>query len=267
MTVVAVLHPGEMGAAVGAALVEVGMEVVWLPAGRSAHTRARAAAAGMRAVDDLEGVDLVLSVCPPGAAVDVAELVAQQRFSGTYVDANALSPDTARKVATVVAAAGAAYVDGGIIGPPPHRPGTTRLYLSGDGAHDVARTFFDGRLEPVVVDASPFAASATKMTYAAWTKISAALLVATRDAARALDVEDVLRAEWATSLPELAARLDAAEASARNKGWRWEAEMREIARTFAAAGVPSAFGEAAAAVFGRYERPAGGPDGEPGSAS
>ncbi len=267
MTVVAVLHPGDMGAAVGAALVEVGLHVVWLPAGRSPDTRARAAAAGMRAVDDLAGVHVVLSVCPPGAALDVANLAVQQGFSGTYVDANAVSPDTAQQVAAVVTAGGAAYVDGGIIGPPPHRPGTTRLYLSGGGAHEVARTFVDGRLEPVVVDAGPYAASATKMTYAAWTKISAALLLAARDAARALDVEDVLLAEWELSQPDLTHRVDAAERSAQAKGWRWEAEMREIARTFAAAGGPCGFGEAAAVVFGGYERPAVAPGEETGSAS
>jgi 3-hydroxyisobutyrate dehydrogenase-like beta-hydroxyacid dehydrogenase len=250
-----------MGAAVGAALVDVGADAVWLAAGRSADTSRRATAAGMHTIADLHDCDLVLSVCPPGAALEVAEQAAGQRFSGLYVDANAVSPTTAREVATIVTAGGAAYVDGGIIGPPPHRPGTTRLYLSGERAADVsaaAHAFHESRLEPVVLEAAPYAASATKMTYAAWTKVSAALLLATRDAARALDVEDVLRAEWATSQPDLADRLRAAERSAAAKGWRWEAEMREIARTFGEAGLPPGFGAAAAEVFGGYERPAAG---------
>ena len=113
----------------------------------------------------------------------------------------------AEAVATAVEAGGATYVDGGIIGPPPREPGTTRLYLSGDRAGEVARTFVDSRLEPVVVEAGRFAASATKMTYAAWTKVSAALLLSVHEAAERLDVDDVLRAEWAVSLPELAERL------------------------------------------------------------
>ncbi|MEO7234374.1 MAG: DUF1932 domain-containing protein [Lapillicoccus sp.] len=270
MPAVAVLHPGEMGAAVGAALVDVGVDVVWLPPRRSIDTGRRAAVAGMRAVDDLVGCDLVVSVCPPGAALQVASNVASRGFSGIYLDANAISPATAAEVAALVTAGGAAYVDGGIIDPPPHAAGSTRLYLSGDRAgvvSEVALAFHESRLEPVVVDAGPFAASATKMTYAAWTKVSAALLLATRDAARALDVEDVLHAEWQASQPDLAARLGGAETSAQAKGWRWEAEMREIARTFAGVGLSPGFGEAAAAVFSGYERPGVGPDGEPRSAS
>jgi len=154
-----------------------------------------------------------------------------------------------------VEAGGATYVDGGIIGPPPREPGTTRLYLSGDRAGEVARLFVGSRLEPVVVEAGRFAASATKMTYAAWTKVSAALLLSVHEAAERLDVDDVLRAEWAGSLPELAERLASAQRSAVAKGWRWEAEMREIAATFAAVGMPSGFGESGADVFGRFPRP------------
>ncbi len=254
MSRVAVLHPGEMGAAVGAALVAAGHEVVWLPEGRSDPTGRRAADAGMVAVPDLRGCEVVLSVCPPGAAVEVAQSVAG--FDGVYIDANAVSPATAAVVAATVETGGAAYVDGGIIGPPPHEPGTTRLYLSGDRASEVARLFLDARIEPVVVDAGRFAASATKMTYAAWTKISAALLLSVDDAAERLDVADVLRAEWAVSQPDLADRLAAARRSATAKGWRWEAEMREIAATFGAVGLPGGFGESAADVFGRFPRPA-----------
>ena len=250
---VAVLHPGEMGSAVGAALVETGAEVVWRSVGRGAASRRRADDAGLLEVDDLEGCDAVLSVCPPGAAVDVARSVAG--FRGIYVDANAVSPATAEAVATAVEAGGATYVDGGIIGPPPREPGTTRLYLSGDRAGAVARLFVDSRLEPVVVEAGRFAASATKMTYAAWTKVSAALLLSVHEAAERLDVDDVLRAEWAVSLPEMAERLASAQRSAAAKGWRWEAEMREIAATFAAVDLPAGFGDSAAEVFGRFPRP------------
>jgi 3-hydroxyisobutyrate dehydrogenase-like beta-hydroxyacid dehydrogenase len=248
----AILHPGEMGAAIGATVVDAGTEVVWRPSGRSEATRRRAEDAGLVPADDLAGCGVVVAVCPPGAAVEVARTVAG--FPGTYLDANAVSPQTAAEVAAVVEEGGAAYVDGGIIGPPPRQPGTTRLYLSGDHAGDVARLFLDTRIEPVVIEAGRFAASATKMTYAAWTKIGAALLLATVHTAEHLDVDDVLFAEWALSQPELGDRLAAARRSAETKGWRWEAEMREIAATFAAAGQPGAFGDAAAEMFARHPR-------------
>ena len=93
MARIAVPHPGAMGAQVGAALVAVGHEVVWLPAGRGAATRERAAAAGLRAVDDLSGCDVVVSVVPPGVAAETASAVSG--FGGLVVDANAISPATA----------------------------------------------------------------------------------------------------------------------------------------------------------------------------
>jgi len=103
-----------MGAAVGRALVEAGHDVGWLPEGRGAGTRRRAEEAGLTALDDVADRDLVVSVCPPAAAVDTARSVAG--FSGLYLDANAVSPGTASEVAAVVAGS---YVDGGIVGPPP----------------------------------------------------------------------------------------------------------------------------------------------------
>src|SRR4029453_1437810 len=119
---VGVVHPGEMGASVGAAARRGGAEVVWASEGRSASTQARATADGLRDVGTLQKLvavsDIILSVCPPGGASDVAHAVASYRFSKIYVDANAVSPATARQVGAIVEQGGATFVDGGIIGPP-----------------------------------------------------------------------------------------------------------------------------------------------------
>ena len=78
--IIGLLHPGEMGAAIGSAWVQAGQQVLWLPSGRSPATAARAAAAGMTGVEGTRGLvaesDLVVSVCPPDAALEVAALVA-----------------------------------------------------------------------------------------------------------------------------------------------------------------------------------------------
>ncbi|ONH23307.1 hypothetical protein BL253_33315 [Pseudofrankia asymbiotica] len=251
---IAILHPGQMGAAVGRALVGSGHDVTWLPAGRSASTRRRADAAGMRESVDLRDRDVVLSICPPAAAAETARTVAG--FSGLYVDANAISPGTASGVAAVVQARGATYVDGGIIGPPPEQPGTTRVFLSGERAEDVAAIFRGTRIEAVVLNGDNTAASALKMTYAAWTKITSALLISACRVAARHGVDEALAAEWARSQPELATRHAAALDAAAHKGWRWEEEMRQIARTFAEAGEPAGFGDAAAQQFGGWPRPA-----------
>ncbi len=239
--IVGLLHPGEMGASVGRALQAGGHDVVWASEGRSDETRARARTfrdAGT--VAELAGeAELILSICPPHAALDVAREVAG--FNGIYLDANAISPMRAQEIAEFQQR----YVDGGIVGGPPDEPGTTRLYLSGDEAGDAVALFAGSNLEPVVVPD----ASALKMTYAAWSKGTAAMLLALRDVAQHFGVERELAAEWERSMTYLPERLAGAERSVAAKGWRWAGEMDEIADTFAAAGEPDGFHRAAAEVF------------------
>ncbi len=186
---------------------------------------------------------VILSVCPPHAVLEVARSVGG--FGGIYVDANAVSPATSREVAGAVAAGGAEYVDGGIIGAPPRSPGDSRLYLSGPQAGRIAELFAGTALDAQVIGEEIGQASAVKMAYAAWTKGTAALILAIRALARAEDVEQALLAEWQKSQPALTARPHAAARSAMEKGWRWVAEMEEIAATMAAAGLPPGFHQAA----------------------
>ena len=242
---IGLLHPGEMGSAVGETLRGSGHTVLWASEGRSAETAARATAfddAGT-AEELARRSDVILSICPPHAALDVARSVSG--FDGVYVDANAVSPATAREVG----AAAGRFVDGGIIGPPPREPGSTRLYLSGSEADSVAALFAGTALEARVLPGAPGAASALKMAYAAWTKGTAAMLLAIGELARAEEVEPALLEEWRLSQPELIERSAAAARSADRKGWRWVGEMEEIASTFAAAGLPNGFHLAAAEVF------------------
>jgi 3-hydroxyisobutyrate dehydrogenase-like beta-hydroxyacid dehydrogenase len=238
---VGLLHPGEMGAAVGAVLRGQGHRVLWASDGRSAETRARADEAGLEdvgAISHVAEADIVFSVCPPHAALEVAR---SARFAGVYVDANAVSPATAAKVSDVVDE----FVDGGIVGSPPREQGTTRLYLSGECAAEVAALFTGSVLDARVVSN----ASAVKMAYAAWTKGTAAMLLAIRELARREGVEEPLLAEWALSQPELRERHARALRSAEAKGWRWVGEMEEIAATFEADGLPGGFHRAAAEVY------------------
>ena len=255
--VIGVLHPGEMGSAVGACLTQRGLTVLWASAGRSPATADRAAAAGMRdagsAGEMSSQADVILSVCPPHAAVEVARSVSG--FGGIYVDANAVSPATTREVGEIVTAGGARYVDGGIIGAPPRSPGDSRLYLSGLWAEEVSHLFDDTALEARVIGDEIGQASAVKMAYAAWTKGTAALILAIRALARAEGVEQTLVAEWQQSQPALTARPHAAARSALQKGWRWVAEMDEIAATMSAAGLPPGFHEAAAVIYTRVPHP------------
>lgn len=255
---IAILNPGEMGAAIGAQLVRAGHDVVWLPAGRGEGTRRRAVEAGLQpvdAADAIDGCEAVLSIVPPAAAENVARSMA--RFTGLYVDLNAIAPGTAESVQRIVERYGARAVDGSVIGPPPTGPGTTRVFLSSDGAPDAARLFHGTVIEPIVLDQGRAAASAIKMAYGSWTKGSAALLLAARATAEHFGVATALEEEWQRSQPELAEQLRAAQSNATTKGWRWTAEMQQNARTFDAAGQPTGFGDAAAQVYEGHARPAG----------
>lgn len=245
-----------MGAAVGACLIGCDLKVLFVSAGRSAATLARARGAGFEDCGTLsralERADALVSVCPPHAALALAREVARLGFGGIYVDANAVSPQTARKIGQTVAAAGAKFVDGGIIGPPPTSGEATRFYLSGGSAREIADLFSGSRLRTIVLEGSAGSASALKASYAAWTKGATALLAAIRALAQHEGVEDALLSEWKVSQPTLEKRSEAVSAQAR-KAWRWIGEMEEIAASFESAGLPGGFHRAAAEVYRKLE--------------
>src|SRR5919108_3557584 len=255
MTTIGLLHPGEMGASVGAAARANGARVLWASEGRGAETRARAATADLEDAGTLAAVvaasDVIVSVCPPHAARDVAATVATLGFRRLYVDANAVAPATSRAIAAIVERAGGTYVDGGIIGPPPDKPGTTRLYLSGPEAPRAATMFTKGPLEAIVLPGDLTSASAIKIAYGGWNKGQQALLMSIRALATAAGVDEALIAEWQRSQPDLPKRSENAARGSSRKAWRWIAEMEEIAATFGAAGLPEGFHQASAEIYRR----------------
>jgi 3-hydroxyisobutyrate dehydrogenase-like beta-hydroxyacid dehydrogenase len=262
--VVAVIAPGMMGSAVGARLVENGIEVRTLLAGRSEATLARAKAAGMMDASDEQIVacDIILSILPPGDALGLAERLAPVLRTATkkpiYVDCNALDPATVVRISRVVQETGATFVDGGIIGGPP-RPGySPKIYLSGEAAPRVAELTKHGLQMPI--QPGPIgAASAMKMSYAGITKgftaLGAAMMLA---ASRAGTAED-LRAELSASQPALFGWLTRQVPGMYSKAYRWVAEMEEIAQFVGEDPAARSFYEGAARL---YERLAADFDGE-----
>ena len=251
---IGVLHPGMMGASVGDALLDAGHTVYWCAAGRSAASRQRAArwqaCAELGELCDVS--EVVISVCPPDQALSVANEVVGCGFSGLYVDANAVAPQSAQQIGALISQhTDISYVDGGIIGPPARSSGSTRLYLSGEQAHAVAEWFEGSLLDAVAIPGDVCAASALKMAYAAYTKGSAALLLAVNALAQAYGVGQQLNQEWHLSQAALPGRSAGAAAGTAPKAWRFEGEMREIADTFAAVDLPDGFHTAAAELYGR----------------
>jgi 3-hydroxyisobutyrate dehydrogenase-like beta-hydroxyacid dehydrogenase len=244
-----------MGISIAASARNSGHAVYWISEGRSAQSRSRAAEqrlidAGTMA-DLCETCSILVCVCPPHAAEDVAHAVCKTGFSGLYVDANAISPQRATRIAQEVKGAGASFVDGSIVGPPAWEPDRTWLHLSGPRADEIPACFDAGPLQTNVIDDTIGKASALKMCYAAYTKGSTALLCAILGTAEELGVRANLQQQWArdgsgldTQAPERACNVTA-------KAWRFVGEMDEIASTLQWAGLPGGFHLAAADIYRR----------------
>ncbi|MCF7548814.1 NAD(P)-dependent oxidoreductase [Pseudonocardia sp. WMMC193] len=255
--VIGILHPGAMGAAIGSALKPRAGAVIWAAADRSQATSKRAELADLVAVPDVAELarraHVVISICPPGAAREVAEQVAAavegQPRRPLYVDANAVSPATVSGMAELFPDDG--LVDGAVIGPPAWERGTTVLWLSGPHAPLVEALFAGTPFGARHLGPELGRASALKACFALQSKALSAIWLALDEAARALDVDEALREELARTGVDYPARLGAASRVAKEKGWRWVAEMEEAADTLLAAGVPDGFSRAAAEMYRR----------------
>jgi len=252
---IGILHPGEMGVSIAASAKNGDNKVYWASEGRSPKTRERAERVGLQDAGTLAALcrtcQVIFSVCPPHAAEEVAEQVLTQGYAGLYLDANAISPQRAARIGERMAAAGASFVDGGIIGGPAWQLDSTRLYLSGTRAAEAAAFFASGPLEAVVIGDEIGKASALKMCYAAYTKGSTALLCAVVAAAEQLGVREDLNRQWTHDDPRFPDQTSGRVRRVTAKAWRFAGEMDEIAATFRSAGLPGDFHAAAAILYRR----------------
>jgi 3-hydroxyisobutyrate dehydrogenase-like beta-hydroxyacid dehydrogenase len=247
-----------MGISVAAALKNNGHQVGWVSEGRSADTRTRAERLGLmdaRTLLNLCGeCSIIISVCPPHAAETIARQVAAAGFQGLYLDANAISPQRAIAIGDILANAGIAFVDGGIIGAPAWQPGGTWLYLSGGRASEIAACFAASPFETRVLSANVGEASALKMCYAAYSKGTTALLAAILATAETWGVREALSQQWNSDDADFSARAQGRIQRILGKAWRFVGEMEEISSTFGDAGMPGGFHAAAAEVYRRLAR-------------
>ena len=251
MTVIGLISPGQMGASIGAAASHSATRVIWAGDGRSKASHTRASDAGLEnggTIDTLvKDSDIILSVCPPHNAEDVARQVKQRAFPGLFVDCNAIAPEKSRQIAERFGYQN--FVDGGIVGGPAWKSESgTRLYLSGDRSKEIAALFNNSPLETTISPGEIGAASAMKMVFAAYTKGTTALLAAILGVAEKEGVRNVLESQWGQPFTEQTHQRVVANSA---KAWRFEGEMQEIAATFENAGLPGGFHAAAAVVFER----------------
>jgi 3-hydroxyisobutyrate dehydrogenase-like beta-hydroxyacid dehydrogenase len=236
---IAIVGAGEMGAAVGQRMRESGARVITTLKGRSAASVARVHDANLEIIDDddilVAESALVLSIVPPGEATGVAErfreALTRVALKPIFVDCNAVSPATVRRIADSLAPTRCGFIDAGIIGGPP-RPGGAgkgpRFYASGEEAPQLT-TLRGFGLDVAIVDGGIGAASALKMSYAGLTKGFIAVGAAMFGAAARAGLASALREELSRSQPQLLAMLTAMIPAMYSKAYRWVSEMEQIA--------------------------------------
>jgi len=232
---VAIMAQGTMGAGVGKRLHERGANVRTLLSGRSEASAGRAKAAGMQPAADqrelLSGADYFLSILPPDQAEGLASRLAPALQSlpvkPVYVDCNAVSPQTAARIAAIVEPTGAAFVDGGIIGGPPRGDYSPAIYASGPNA-ERTKAIADYGIDWRVIDGPVGAASGLKMSYAGITKGTTAIAAAMLLGAARFGCAEALIAELSSSQPEMLGRMKKSIPSMYDKAYRWIGEMEEI---------------------------------------
>jgi 3-hydroxyisobutyrate dehydrogenase-like beta-hydroxyacid dehydrogenase len=246
-----------MGVSIAQSAMDSGCEVFWASDGRRSSTRERAGRAGLidvATIDRLCGeCAVILSVCPPEFAADVAHAVVAAGFTGIFADLNAVAPQRKAGFAKAMSEARIRFADGGIIGPPTRTHGETTVFLSGEAAPEVAACFGQGAIGAGVLGDEPGRASALKMLFAAYNKGSIALFTTLYAAARQYGVLDELKGQFAQRGLALGT-IETQIVRAAPKAWRWIAEMHEISAALEAVDMPGDFHQAAATV---YERLAG----------
>ncbi len=255
---------GAMGSGVASSLSRSGFNVATTLEGRSTRTRSRAEQIGITVHDSLgalvDRADLIVSLVPADQATAAAEAVAQHLLRPSqrqrperllFLDANAITPSKATRIAEIVSAAGAAFLDGCIIGPPPQPSKSwTRVYVSGEGAAALCAMAND---EMTITDLGSGRVTATqlKVLFAAINKGTVALLANVFAAARLHGLEDRIRAELSGVRPELIAILEVQAAGVLDKAARWAIEMEDLAEGLVELGVDGGYHTAAAQGYRR----------------
>jgi 3-hydroxyisobutyrate dehydrogenase-like beta-hydroxyacid dehydrogenase len=240
---IGIVSPGAMGSAVGRAYAAGGARVVATVHARSARTRELAH--GLELLPDLDEVvrlsGIVISIVPPEQAPAVgAEIAAAARRADAdplVADLNAIAPETVTALARQLAGSGLDLVDGSISGGPPRPEGSTRVYLSGPRAGEVASLPAPG-IDARVVGPEVGTASAVKMSTASVYKGTNALLAHALLAAHANGVLEYVLDDLREGAPELMEDVSRWLARSAPKAHRYVGEMREIAKAQAEAGLP-----------------------------
>ncbi|MFI1176614.1 DUF1932 domain-containing protein [Streptomyces melanogenes] len=191
----------------------------------------------------------MLNICPPAFAEDLARTAAG--YAGTWVEANAITPERTRRFADLLPAS--TMVDGGIVGSPPVGGKRPTLCLSGQAGTDLVGDLFAGTdVGTHVLGERIGQASALKLPYSACQKASRVLAAVSYGLAVDHGVDQELLAIAGKRPGSYLVETDYIPKTAA-RAWRWGPELTEAADMLQNAGPPDDMLRAAAAVLGRWE--------------
>ncbi|MFD7813709.1 DUF1932 domain-containing protein [Streptomyces sp. NPDC059785] len=256
MATVGLMHPGSMGAAFGAQLVARGHTVLWCPKDRSDSSFQRATQAGLEAAALpalLARADLLLSLCPPDAAEDVAGQVAEHGFDDrTYIEANAIAPSRTHRIAERLQ--DSVVLDAAVVGSPPVGGKFPTLYLSGPArpATEAEELFAGTDVRTRFLGTDIGKASALKLAYSSYQKVSRVLAAVAYAAADTHGVAGELLEIAAGRSRSYLVETDYIPKTAA-RAWRWGPELADASVLLAEAGLPDSVTRAAVETLARWD--------------
>jgi putative dehydrogenase len=229
--------------------------------GRSAATLGRCREAGIEVVRSLAEVaresDVVISVVPPAAAMEVVERYAELAHfapaAAVYVDANSISPDMARMMAEKIKGCGRGFVDASINGLAKNLETAGTLFLSGARAGEIAG-MFEGAMRVQNLGDKLGGASAMKMLLSGVSKGVCALFVELAMLAQRQEMLPEMNDAMARIYPGIWALVERMLPTYVQHAGRRATEMGELEQTIRAAGLKP---EVIAGVCGLHEILAG----------
>ncbi|KAJ6196759.1 6-phosphogluconate dehydrogenase [Bipolaris maydis] len=282
---IAIISIGQMGLGIASLLKSHNYAITTNISGRSSATKDRAESIGIQLLDTDEelvaSADYVLSIVPPRDAIATAERVIaalekqqqqqQQQQKSTekpasseqakrmlyYLDLNAISPDTVRKIGGMFeerVKEEVRFVDGGIIGSPPIAPSAspdsskeakgsdspgsdwTRPGVPLSGPHELPSAHLASVLNVQHVANTIGTASGLKCCFAALTKGFTALSLQSFTTASSLGVLPQLKDYMDQYNPHARLKAERGIVGCTHKAYRWVEEMRQIGECFAGDG-------------------------------
>ena len=241
---------GEVGKIFGAGLKDksgVATVSAWdlkfADAGTQAAERAHAAAAGIVAQPSIQALcaacELIISAVTASNTLAVAQQAAAHIRPGTvFLDLNSASPGTKQRCAALVDAAGAHYVEAGVMTSVPPYGIRVPMLLGGARAAALAEALAAWGLDTRAVSERLGVASAIKMSRSVMIKGLEALVIESYATARAYGVEDHVLPTLQETFPSIDWSRQGAYFFSRvvQHGQRRAEEMREAANTVREAG-------------------------------